>query len=171
MIDPTVHGTTCCTGAPAPCDGRHVPWAPPRPGESARSRPAGRLAKPLPRDVRLARRISAGERTTWEYAVFCRRRGITELGAVFRPRRPEPFAYRRPVQCRSCGELFETIALADDPAAGVCLLEERWTTPYDSTPSEWTCICPACTAIESFQSPVVCATCGDRPCTCRENDR
>ncbi|HDZ19960.1 MAG TPA: hypothetical protein ENH80_14445 [Phycisphaerae bacterium] len=129
-----------------------------------------RLRPALLGDRRLAQRIAAGERTTWEYARFCRRRAVADSDGVFCVGRPDPFAYRRPVHCRQCGEIFETDALVDNPAAAVCVLAERWGDPQVAEPAEWLACCPSCAAHESFTPTVVCEACGDFPCTCREHD-
>lgn len=129
-----------------------------------------RLRPGLLGDRRLAGRIAAGERTTWEYARFCSRRGVAAPDGVFCVGRPDPFAYRRPVQCRQCGEIFETDALVDNPIAAVCVLAERWGDPQVAEPAEWLACCPSCAARESFTPAVVCEACGDFPCTCREHD-
>lgn len=112
--------------------------------------------------------IAAGRRTTWPYRRWCAANGLSVGTGVLFADAPRPLPYRRPVQCRHCGDVVER-DLLDEPGHSVRTLRGRqFGHPDRREPDEYDTVCPECGALGPYQPAVVCAACDEYPCICGE---
>ena len=107
-----------------------------------------------------------GETTTWPYARFCQKHGLSSDEGVFYVGRPDPLPFAKPVRCLACGNTFETGVAEVAPGAAICLLDEPFGETGDGGRTRQD-ICPICDAMASLVTAIVCAACGALPCICR----